>query len=639
MILEQIKGPEDLKDMSPEELSGLAGEIRGFLIEKISHTGGHLASNLGVVELTIALFRTFDLPKDKIIWDVGHQSYTHKILSGRMQEFDELRQYGGLSGFPKRKESPYDSFDTGHSSTSISAGLGIAQGRDILGEDYKVVSVIGDGALTGGMAYEALNNAARMKKNFIIVLNDNKMSISENVGGMSRYLGGLRTGDGYNDLKKNVVDTLERIPVIGDRMIDRIKRTKNSIKQLFIPGMLFENMGITYLGPVDGHNIPALCKILREAKKLDHAVLVHVLTKKGKGYEPAEKNPAVFHGVSPFDIKTGKPLAEKKYPTYTDVFSKKLCQLGEQYPELVAVTAAMPDGTGVAAFGKKFPDRFFDVGIAEAHAVTSAAGMAAAGLRPVVAVYSSFLQRGYDQILHDVCIQNLPVIFAVDRAGLVGSDGETHQGIFDYSYLTSIPNMSVAAPKNLWELRAMLDFAMDYKAPFAIRYPRGTAYRGLKEFTHPIVYGKGEMLYEEEDIALLAVGSMVSTGEHVREKLKEEGYSCTLANARFVKPFDRELVDQLAKKHRLIVTMEENVLQGGFGLPVTAYIHEHDPKVKVLNIALPDAYVEHGNVSVLRKGLGIDSDSIIQRLKTENWLSMVKPKDQSADQTDAQKGN
>ena len=620
MILEQIKGPEDLKKLTSEELSQLAEEIRAFLIEKISHTGGHLASNLGVVELTIALFRTFDLPEDKIIWDVGHQSYTHKILSGRMQEFDELRQYGGLSGFPKRKESPYDAFDTGHSSTSISAGLGIAQGRDILGEDYKVVSVIGDGALTGGMAYEALNNAARMKKNFIIILNDNKMSISENVGGMSRYLGGLRTGAGYNDLKKNVADTLERIPVVGGRMIDKIKRTKNSIKQLFIPGMLFENMGITYLGPVDGHNIPALCKVLKEAQKLDHAVLVHVLTKKGKGYEPAEKNPAHFHGVSPFDIKTGKPLAEKKYPTYTDVFSKKLCQLGETHPELVAVTAAMPDGTGVAAFGKKFPDRFFDVGIAEAHAVTSAAGMAAAGLRPVVAVYSSFLQRGYDQILHDVCIQNLPVLFAVDRAGLVGSDGETHQGIFDYSYLTSIPNMSVAAPKNLWELRAMLDFAMDYKAPFAIRYPRGTAYRGLKEFMQPIAYGKGEIIYEEENIALLAVGSMVSTGEHVREKLKEEGVSCTLANARFVKPFDKELVDRLAKNHRLIVTMEENVLQGGFGLPVTAYIHEHYPQVKVMNIALPDAYVEHGNVSVLRKGLGIDSDSIIQRLKAEGWL-------------------
>ena len=620
MILEQIKGPEDLKKLTSEELSQLAEEIRAFLIEKISHTGGHLASNLGVVELTIALFRTFDLPEDKIIWDVGHQSYTHKILSGRRMEFDELRQYSGLSGFPKRKESPYDSFDTGHSSTSISAGLGIAQGRDILGEDYKVVSVIGDGALTGGMAYEALNNAARMKKNFIIILNDNKMSISENVGGMSRYLGGLRTGAGYNDLKKNVADTLERIPVVGGRMIDKIKRTKNNIKQLFIPGMLFENMGITYLGPVDGHNIPALCKVLKEAQKLDHAVLVHVLTKKGKGYEPAEKNPAHFHGVSPFDIKTGKPLAEKKYPTYTDVFSKKLCQLGETHPELVAVTAAMPDGTGVAAFGKKFPDRFFDVGIAEAHAVTSAAGMAAAGLRPVVAVYSSFLQRGYDQILHDVCIQNLPVLFAVDRAGLVGSDGETHQGIFDYSYLTSIPNMSVAAPKNLWELRAMLDFAMDYKAPFAIRYPRGTAYRGLKEFMQPIAYGKGEMIYEEENIALLAVGSMVSTGEHVRAKLKEEGVSCTLANARFVKPFDKELVDRLAKNHRLIVTMEENVLQGGFGLPVTAYIHEHYPQVKVMNIALPDAYVEHGNVSVLRKGLGIDSDSIIQRLKAEGWL-------------------
>ena len=431
MILEQIKGPEELKALPPEDLKILAQEIRTFLIEKISHTGGHLASNLGVVELTIALFKTLNLPEDKVIWDVGHQSYTHKILSGRMAEFDELRQYGGLSGFPKRKESPYDSFDTGHSSTSISAGLGIALGRDIRGEDYRVVSVIGDGALTGGMAYEALNNAARMKKNFIIVLNDNKMSISENVGGMSRYLNGLRTGSGYNDLKKSVADALDRIPVVGTAMIDKIKRTKNSIKQLFIPGMLFENMGITYLGPVDGHNIQALCKVLREAQKLDHAVLVHVMTKKGKGYRPAEKNPSYFHGVGPFDIKTGKSLSSQKNPSYTDVFSRKLCQLGQEHPELVAVTAAMPDGTGLAAFGKKFPDRFFDVGIAEAHGVTSAAGMAAAGLRPVVAVYSSFLQRAYDQVLHDVCIQNLPVLFAVDRAGLVGSDGESHQGIFD----------------------------------------------------------------------------------------------------------------------------------------------------------------------------------------------------------------
>ena len=610
MILEQINGPEELKALPPEDLKILAQEIRTFLIEKISHTGGHLASNLGVVELTIALFKTLNLPEDKVIWDVGHQSYTHKILSGRMAEFDELRQYGGLSGFPKRKESPYDSFDTGHSSTSISAGLGIALGRDIRGEDYRVVSVIGDGALTGGMAYEALNNAARMKKNFIIVLNDNKMSISENVGGMSRYLNGLRTGSGYNDLKKSVADALDRIPVVGTAMIDKIKRTKNSIKQLFIPGMLFENMGITYLGPVDGHNIQALCKVLREAQKLDHAVLVHVMTKKGKGYRPAEKNPSYFHGVGPFDIKTGQSLSSQKNPSYTDVFSRKLCQLGQEHPELVAVTAAMPDGTGLAAFGKKFPDRFFDVGIAEAHAVTSAAGMAAAGLRPVVAVYSSFLQRAYDQVLHDVCIQNLPVLFAVDRAGLVGSDGETHQGIFDYSFLTSIPNMSVMAPKNLWELRAMLDFAMDYNSPLAVRYPRGEAYRGLKEFRQPISYGVGEILYEEEDIALLAVGSMVSTGEHVRQKLKAEGYRCSLANGRFVKPFDRKMVSRLAKNHRLIVTMEENVLQGGYGLVVTAFIHENYPEVKVLNIAIPDAYVEHGNVSILREGLGIDSDSI-----------------------------
>jgi len=620
MILERIKGTREIKELPPQELKALAQEIRTFLIKSISRTGGHLASNLGVVELTIALYRTLNLPEDKVIWDVGHQSYTHKILSGRMAEFEELRQFGGLSGFPKRKESPYDSFDTGHSSTSISAGLGMAQGRDIQGQNYKVVSVIGDGALTGGMAYEALNNAARMKKNFIIVLNDNKMSISENVGGMSRYLNGLRTGSGYNDLKKNVADTLDRIPLVGSAMIDKIKRTKNSIKQLFIPGMLFENMGITYLGPVDGHDIQALCKVLREAQKLDHAVLVHVITKKGKGYRPAERNPSYFHGVGPFDVETGRSAAEGNYPSYTEVFSRKMCQMGERYPKLVAVTAAMPDGTGLTAFGKRFPDRFFDVGIAEAHAVTSAAGMAASGLKPVVAVYSSFLQRGYDQVLHDVCIQNLPVLFAVDRAGLVGSDGETHQGIFDYSFLTSIPNMSVMAPKNLWELRAMLEFGMEYDRPLAVRYPRGQAYRGLKEFKQPIEYGKGELLYEEADVALLAVGSMVSTGEHVREKLKSEGFQCSLANGRFVKPFDRGLVDRLAEKHRLIVTLEENVLQGGYGLAVTAYIHEHFPQVKVLNIALPDAYVEHGNVSVLRKELGIDSDSIIKFMKDGGWL-------------------
>lgn len=617
MILELINGPEDIKNLTKQELDILSQEIRDFLIAKISVTGGHLASNLGVVELTMAVYLAFDLPKDKIIWDVGHQSYTHKILSGRREEFDDLRQFGGISGFPKRKESPCDAFDTGHSSTSISAGLGLAQARDVLGENHFVVSVIGDGALTGGMAYEALNNAARMKKNFIIILNDNNMSISENVGGMSKYLNSIRTGEGYLDLKKHVTNVLSRIPVMGDQIIDKISRTKNGIKQLLIPGMLFENMGITYLGPVDGHNVKALSRALREAKKLDHTVLVHVITQKGRGYAPAEKNPSKFHGVEPFDIITGQPKREKLAPSYTDVFSKTICRLAESDPKLVAVTAAMPDGTGLKRFSRLYPERFFDVGIAEEHAVTSAAGMAAGGLKPVVAVYSSFLQRGFDQILHDVCIQNLPVVFSVDRAGLVGSDGETHQGIFDYSYLTAIPNMSVFAPKNLWELMDGMEFALSYGGPIAVRYPRGEAYQGLKDFRAPIEYGKGEMLYEEKDIALLAVGSMVSTGEHVRQKLKAEGWNCSLANGRFVKPFDRQMVDRLAKNHWLIVTMEENVLQGGYGLTVTGYIHEHYPRVKVMNIALPDSYVEHGNVSLLRKGLGIDSDSILWRLKKE----------------------
>lgn len=623
MILDMINGPEDIKKLDKQQLDVLSQEIRDFLLEKISTIGGHLASNLGVVELTMAIYLAFDLPKDKVVWDVGHQSYTHKILSGRKAAFDELRQFGGISGFPKRKESPCDAFDTGHSSTSISAGLGLAQARDVLGEDHYVVSVIGDGALTGGMAYEALNNAARMEKNFIIILNDNNMSISENVGGMSSYLSSIRTGEGYLDLKKHVTNILSRVPVVGDSIIEKISRTKNGIKQLLIPGMLFENMGITYLGPVDGHNTKALARALREAKKLNHTVLVHVITQKGKGYSHAEKNPSRYHGVDPFDIVTGQSIKEKKNPSYTDVFSKTICRLAEADEKIVAVTAAMPDGTGLKRFAKQYPNRFFDVGIAEEHAVTSAAGMAAGGLKPVVAVYSSFLQRGFDQVLHDVCIQNLPVVFAIDRAGLVGSDGETHQGIFDYSFLSAIPSMSIFAPKNLWELMDGMEFALSYGAPIAVRYPRGEAYQGLKEFRSPIEFGKGEMLYEEKDIALLAVGSMVSTGEHVRQKLKAEGWNCTLANGRFIKPFDQELVDSLAKNHWLIVTMEENVLQGGYGLNITHYIHEHYPHVKVVNIALPDSYVEHGNVSLLRKGLGIDSDSVIWRLKKE-YLDMER---------------
>ena len=624
MLLDQIKQSSDIKKLTEEDYPVLAQEIRQFLIEKISHTGGHLASNLGVVELTMALHLAFDLPKDKIIWDVGHQAYTHKLLSGRKAGFDELRQFGGMSGFPKRAESPYDAFDTGHSSTSISAGLGIAQAREIQGEDYSVISVIGDGALTGGMAYEALNNAAQMKKNFIIVLNDNKMSISENVGGMSRYLSSVRTKESYAELKKGVDRALSAIPVVGKSLSYGLYLAKNGVKQFFVPGMLFEDMGITYLGPVDGHNVPELVRTLKEAKRVRHAVLVHVITKKGKGYAPAEKNPARFHGVDPFDIATGQPLKKKQYPSYTEVFSKKICELAGEDKKIVAVTAAMPDGTGLTRFSKKFPDRFFDVGIAEAHAVTSAAGMASAGLKPVVAVYSSFLQRGYDQILHDVCLQKLPVLFAIDRAGLVGSDGETHQGIFDISFLSLVPGMTIMAPKNRWELEAMLEFGVNFEGPLAIRYPRGEAYRGLSEFAAPMEYGKAEMLYEESGIALFALGSMVSTGEHVREKLKAKGHSCTLVNARFAKPMDTDMLDRLCRNHDLIVTMEENVLRGGLGMCATRYIHEHYPQVKVIQVALPDAYVEHGNVSLLREMLGIDSDSVIRRLEREylgkEWL-------------------
>ena len=620
LILDRINGPEDVKKLRGEELSQLAEEIRTFLIEKISMTGGHLASNLGVVELTIALFRAFSLPEDKIVWDVGHQSYTHKILSGRKDGFDALRQYGGMSGFPKRAESSCDAFDTGHSSTSISAGLGIAQGRDLMRENYKVVSVIGDGALTGGMAYEALNNAGRMKTNFIIVLNDNNMSISENVGGMSTYLSNLRADEGYNLLKKAVSDSLSNIPLVGDRMVNTLLRTKNSIKQFLIPGMLFENMGLTYLGPVDGHDIRKLERIFREAQKIDHAVLIHVITRKGKGYAPAEKNPAAFHGVGPFCIETGELKKSSENPSYTEVFSRELCRLAAKDERIVALTAAMPDGTGLSRFARRFPKRFFDVGIAEQHAVTSAAGMAAAGLRPVVAVYSSFLQRAYDQIVHDVCLQNLPVVFCIDRAGLVGSDGETHQGIFDLTYLSCIPSMTVMAPKNMWELRDMMRFALSLGSPAAIRYPRGEAYRGLRDHRAVVEYGKSEMLYEEKDLALVAFGSMVSCAEHIRAKVRKEGKACTLVNGRFVKPIDYGMMDRLAQDHSVIVTLEENVLRGGAGEEITAYIQSHYPEIRVVNIGLPDTYVEHGNVSVLRKALGIDSDSIIERLRKENVI-------------------
>ena len=613
MALEKIEQINDIKQIPPEEYELLALEIRDFLVEKISRTGGHLASNLGVVELTMALHLCFDLPKDKIIWDVGHQAYTHKLLTGRKSGFDGLRKYGGMSGFPKRKESDCDCFDTGHSSTSISAGIGLVAARDLLGTDEYVISVIGDGALTGGMAYEALNNASRLTKNFIIVLNDNNMSIAENVGGMSEYLNGLRTNEVYTSFKTGVEQSLNRIPG-GVHLANQLKKTKSGIKQLLIPGMLFEDMGITYLGPVDGHDIGRLQDVFRKAKRVKGAVLVHVLTKKGKGYAPAERHPARFHGAEPFEIETGIPRNKRKKANYQDVFSTCMVKLGQRHEHVVAITAAMPDGTGLKRFKNLYPERFFDVGIAEAHAVTFAAGLAAGGLRPVFAVYSSFLQRVYELVLHDVCIQNFPVVFAIDRAGLVGSDGETHQGIFDLSYLSSIPNMHIMAPKNKWELSDMLKFAVGFDGPIALRYPRGEAYDGLRDFRKPIVYGKSEWIYEEEDIALLAVGSMVKTAEQVRRKLKEIGYSCSLVNARFVKPVDTGILQELAGEHKLFVTMEENVRSGGYGEKVLDYVTGQGLPVQVLNISIPDEYVEHGNVDALYEEVGIDAESVIRRI-------------------------
>ncbi len=616
MFLEKIGKANDIKQIAEENYGTLAEEIREFLIRTISVTGGHLGSNLGAVELTMALHLFLNLPEDKLIWDVGHQSYTHKLLTGRRDGFVNLRKFGGMSGFPKRKESDCDCFDTGHSSTSISAGLGMVKARDIQEGKNTIVAVIGDGSLTGGMAYEALNNASRLETNYIIVLNDNNMSISENVGGVSKYLNNIRTADKYLDLKEGVYNSLHGKSKYGDKVVSQIRRAKSSFKQLVVPGMFFEDMGITYLGPVDGHNIQAMVHMLKEARKIKGAVLLHVITQKGRGYAPAERHPARFHGAEPFDIETGIPSKPKNKANYTDIFSTVMCKLGQRDEQVVAITAAMPDGTGLKRFRNMYPERFFDVGIAEEHAVTFAAGLAAGGLKPIVAIYSSFLQRAYDQILHDVCIQNLPVVFAIDRAGLVGSDGETHQGIFDLSYLSAIPNMHIMAPKNKWELSDMIKFAVAFGAPIAIRYPRGEAFDGLKSNRAPVVYGKSESIYEEEDIMLMAVGSMVKVALEVRDRLKERGYSCSLLNARFVKPIDEEAVKEACRDHRLIVTMEENVLSGGYGEKVRDYVDSLSVSTQVLNIAIPDEYVEHGNVELLKQEIGIDADSIVKKVIT-----------------------
>lgn len=614
-MLEKIQKPNDIKKIPADQLPALADEIREFIIESLSKTGGHLASNLGVVELTIAMHRVFDLSKDKLIWDVGHQSYTHKILTGRKDGFETLRREGGISGFPKRSESDCDVFDTGHSSTSISAGVGYVRARELKKENYSVISIIGDGALTGGMAYEALNNAASLKSNFIIVLNDNEMSITENVGGMSSYLSGLRTASAYTDFKMDVTKALNRIPGIGPGMVDAMRKTKSSIKQIIIPGMLFEDMGLTYLGPVDGHNIPQLIKTFQEAKRFEGPILVHVLTQKGRGYEPAMRHPARFHGAGPFDVKTGLPVG-KSNPTYTDVFSTVMRKMGDRRKDVAAVTAAMMTGVGLKRFSNMFPDRCFDVGIAEEHAVTFAAALSLGGITPVVAIYSSFLQRAYDQIMHDVCMQNLHVVFAIDRAGLVGYDGETHHGIFDLSYLGSMPNMTILAPKNLWELSDMIKFAVDYDGPIAVRYPRGEAYTGLKEFRAPICLGKSEVIHEGSRVALLAVGSMVKMAEEVQKQLKERmDMDAALVNARFVKPIDEELLRSFADTYELVVTLEENVKDGGFGERVLAFAEEEDLPFGVEIIALPDRFIPHGSVLYQMKQVGFTPEDICGRIE------------------------
>lgn len=614
-LLEKINQPNDIKKVNKKEYAKLAKEIRGFLVRSISKTGGHLAANLGAVELTMALHLAMDFPKDKLVFDVGHQAYTHKILTGRRKEFATLRTYEGLSGFPKRKESDCDAFDTGHSSTSISAAVGLATARDLAGEDYKVAAVIGDGALSGGMAYEALNHIGGSHSKMLIVLNDNKMSISENIGGMAAYLGKVRTNAKYVEFKDDLENTLRKTK-FGTKLVYGLKRSKDSIKHFIVPGMFFEDMGITYVGPIDGHNIELMTRAFKTAFQANKPVLVHVVTEKGRGYEFAKANPSAFHGVDPFDIKTGKVLKKSEGKSYTAVFSEAVCELAKENPKVAAITAAMPQGTGLDAFEKQFPERFFDVGIAEEHAVTFAAGLAAGGYSPVVAVYSTFLQRAYDQMVHDVCVGGLPVVFAVDRAGIVGNDGETHQGILDISYLSHIPGMTVMAPRDATELREMLRFAVDLKQPVALRYPRGQACELTKVSRAPLVYGKAEVLYKESEIALLAVGSMVETALKVRDLLRKESYQATVVNMRFVSPMDTEILDEVAANHRIVVTLEENVLSGGFGEKVAAYYAERGWHARLKNIALPNQYIEHGDPQILKEKYGLSAEQIAEDVRT-----------------------
>lgn len=609
-MLENYKEPKDIKNMSLVELGVLSDDIREFLIDNISKTGGHLASNLGVVELTISLFNVFNIERDKVIWDVGHQSYVYKMLTGRKDEFNTLRKFGGLSGFPKRNESIYDAFDTGHSSTSISAALGIARARDIFEKDFNVIAVIGDGALTGGMALEALNDLGFNKTKLIIILNDNQMSISKNVGGLSKYLNNMRMDPGYNKFKKEFNSTMEKIS-FGKSIVSSINKVKDGIKQIIVPGMLFEDMGIKYLGPIDGHNIKELSRVLNLAKNLNEPVIIHTITKKGKGYEYAEKYPNKFHGVGPFNPCNGENKKSSS-ESYSSVFGDEMINIASSNKKVVAITAAMPDGTGLQNFSKKFPERFFDVGIAEQHAVTLAAGLATQGIKPVFAVYSTFLQRGYDQVLHDVCIQNLPVIFAIDRAGIVGEDGETHQGIFDLSYLTPLPNMTIMAPKCLEDLRLMLRWAVEYKdGPVAIRYPRGSedtsiTYTPLRS----IDLGKWSVLSEGKDIAIIATGKMVTQALKVKEELKKDNINPLIVDACFIKPIDKELVNYLIDNNYKILTIEDNMVAGGLGSQVLAYVNSLKKPFTMKTLGYKDRFVPHGDVESLYKLSKLDVESI-----------------------------
>ena len=616
-LLDRINHPNDIKKIPARYYGRLAAEIREFLVDRVSKTGGHLASNLGAVEITMALHLCLDLPKDKIIYDVGHQSYVHKLLTGRKDAFESLRQKDGLCGFPKPSESPCDAFGTGHSSTSISAALGFVTAREIKGSDEKIVAVIGDGALSGGMAFEALNNLsklAREKTNLVIILNDNKMSIARNVGGMSRYLSDLRSTRSYTEFKENVEKSLNNIPGLGKKMSQGLKRSKDSIKGLFVKGMLFENMDITYYGPVDGHDIQAMIQAVNRAVEHPGPILIHALTVKGKGYEIAEKDPERFHGVDPFNKETGELLKKNNNISCTQVFSDTLVRIGREREDVCAITAAMPSGTGLMAFAREFPNRFFDVGIAEEHAVTFAAGLAAAGLHPVFAVYSSFLQRAYDSILHDVCIQKLPVTFCIDRSGLVGADGETHQGIFDVSYLSHIPNLLLMAPKNRWELEEMIRFAVSYPGPSAVKYPRGQAYEGLEEYRTPLEAGVSETIFRGEEFVLIGVGHIMEECVGAVRLLEEEGCKPGLINARFLSPPDEEGILEAADRYPLIVTVEENALAGGFGQKVSAILHNHGRNNKLLSLGIGRRFIPHAKVEEQRQMAGIDARSIADRI-------------------------